>query len=120
MFNYNGKIMGIVGAILTIAAFVGVLTGANNYVAKSSELIEVSERLTKHELLVERAAVQEYIWDVEREFRAMYIEEYGERPTLEQLDGYIEDVDPDTSEIYREAKLRLEEIDEELEKLNKD
>jgi hypothetical protein len=118
--NWYRKIYALIGVILTIGAFVALGGAVDSRYAKSVEVVVVSERLTEHELRVERGEVQAYIWEVEREFRAMYIEEYGDRPTLEQLDGYIEDVDPDTSKVYRAAKERLEEIDEELERLKEE
>lgn len=117
MKKYLRQIYAAIGVILTIGAFVALGGAVDSRYAKSVEVVIVSERLTEHELRVERGEVQAFIWEVEREFRSMYIEEYGERPSLEQLDGYIEDVDPDTSEVYRAAKERLEEIDEELAQL---
>lgn len=117
MKDWYRKTYALIGVVLTIAAFAALAGAVDARYAKSTEVVVVSERLTEHELRVERGEVQAYVWEVEREFRAMYIEEVGERPTLEQLDGYIEDVDPDTSEVYRAAKQRLEEIDRELEEL---
>ena len=118
--KYWGYLAGILAAAALLGGAIDQGMRFDARYAKAAEVVEVSKRLSEHELRVERAAIWEYVREVEKEFRAMYIDEYGDRPTRDQLEGYIEDTDPDEYEIYAEAKARLEEIDEELEELDEE